>query len=223
VELQERLVGVVGHDLRTPLAAIQMATGLLVRRGGLTEEQTRTLARLGASAARMTTIIRDLLDFTRIRNEGAIPVEPRPIDLREVARGVVAELQEIHPDREIGLEAPDAAPASGDPERLAQVISNLVGNAIQHGPPGAPVRVGVRADARALVVTVHNAGPPIAPELLPDVFEPFRQGLGAAHDANGSVGLGLFIVRELVRAHGGTAEVESTVERGTTFTIRLPA
>ncbi|BDG02171.1 GAF domain-containing sensor histidine kinase [Anaeromyxobacter oryzae] len=222
VELQERLVGVVGHDLRTPLAAIRMAAGLLGRRGGLSEEQARTLSRLGASADRMTRIIRDLLDFTRIRSEGAIPLEPREMDLAEVARRAVAELQEVHPDREIALDLPASAPASGDPERLAQVISNLVGNAIQHSPPGAPVRVALWGEGAAHVVAVHNRGPPIPRELTPEIFEAFRRGPHDMHDASGSVGLGLFIVRELVRAHGGAVEVDSSEEDGTTFTVRLP-
>jgi signal transduction histidine kinase len=222
MEMQERLVGIVGHDLRTPLAAIRMATGLLFRRGGLSEEQARTLARLGASAARMTAIIRDLMDFTRVRKGGTLPVEPRAIDLAELVRHAAAELQAVHPDREIVLEVPAAAPAIGDPERLVQVLSNLVGNAVQHGPLRAPVRVAVRTRDDGVAVSVHNEGPPIPPDLLPEIFEPFRQGVRPS-DASGSVGLGLFIVRELVRAHGGIVEVESSAAAGTTFTVRLLA
>lgn len=222
MEMQERLVGIVGHDLRTPLAAIRMAAGLLFRRGGLSEEQARTLARLGASAARMTSIIRDLLDFTRVRKDGTLPVEPRAIDLAELVRHAAAELQAVHPDREIVLEVPDAAPAMGDPERLVQVVSNLVGNAVQHGPPRRPVRVAVRRHEAGVAILVHNEGPPIPSALLPEIFEPFRQGVRPS-DASGSVGLGLFIVRELVRAHGGRVEVESSAEAGTTFTVSLHA
>lgn len=221
VELQERLVGVVGHDLRTPLAAIQMATSLLFRRGGLSEEQARTLARLGASANRMTAIIRDLLDFTRVRKEGVIPVEPRGLDLAEVCRRTVAELQEVHPDRTIALTASSAVPMVGDPERLGQVVSNLVGNAVQHSPGSSAVSVRLRATDEEAVLAVHNAGPPIPRELLSEIFEPFRQAHIAA-DASGSIGLGLFIVRELVRAHGGSVEARSSAEAGTTFTVRLP-
>jgi signal transduction histidine kinase len=221
VELQERLVGVVGHDLRTPLAAIRMAVSLLFRRGGLSEDQARTLARLGASTARMTSIIRDLLDFTRVRREGAIPVVPRSVDLSEIARHAVAELASVHLEREIWLSLPESAAASGDPERLVQVVSNLVGNALQHSPPGARVELSVHADAGGVVLQVHNEGPPIRPDLLPDLFEPFRRGTGNP-DPSGSIGLGLFIVRELVRAHGGRVDVASSEGAGTTFTVRLP-
>jgi signal transduction histidine kinase len=221
VELQERLVGVVGHDLRTPLAAIQMGIGLLLKRGGLTAEQARTLGRLRASAGRMTGIIRDLLDFTRVRSEGAIPLQPRPLDLADVCRRAVAELQEVHPDRGIAFAAPSAIPLVGDAERLLQVASNLVGNALQHSPPETDVAVRLQETADEAVLEVHNSGAPIPEELLPDLFEPFRQAVRTA-DATGSVGLGLFIVRALVRAHGGDVEARSNAAEGTTFTVRLP-
>jgi signal transduction histidine kinase len=222
VELQERLVGVVGHDLRTPLSAIRMAAGLLLQRGGLDDAQARTLARLSASAARMTGIIRDLLDFTRIRREGTIPVQPGPTDLAEIVCRAVTELAAAYPGREIAVDVPDAAPVEGDPERLTQVLSNLIGNALQHSPQAAPVEVLLRAEAGAFSLEVHNQGPPIRPELLPDIFEPFRRGVLHRADPSGSIGLGLFIVRELVRAHGGSVEVRSTAAEGTTFTVRFP-
>jgi signal transduction histidine kinase len=221
VELQERLVGVVGHDLRTPLAAIQMGIALLLRKGGLSPDQARTVGRLGASAGRMTAIIRDLLDFTRVRKEGAIPLEPKPVDLAEVCRRAVTELRQAHPNRGIALATPPAIPLVGDPERLLQVASNLVGNAIQHSPPESEVVVRLIASAAEAVLEVHNDGAPIPAELLPDLFEPFRQAVRGP-DPTGSIGLGLFIVRALVDAHGGRVEARSTSDEGTTFTVRLP-
>ena len=220
VELQERLVGVVGHDLRTPLAAVHMATTLLSRHGPLSEDQARTLGRIGASVARMTALIRDLLDFTRVRNEGRIPLTRRPTDLAEAARRAVAELQGIHLGRDLLLDAPLPAMVDGDPERLAQMVSNLAGNAVQHAPPGAPVRVTVRAAEGGVELAVHNGGPPIPEDILPEVFEPFRRGVRGP-DPSGSIGLGLFIVREIVRGHGGEVDVRSSAEHGTTFTVRL--
>jgi signal transduction histidine kinase len=221
VELQERLVGVVGHDLRTPLAAIQMGIALLLRKGGLSPDQERTVGRLGASAGRMTAIIRDLLDFTRVRKEGAIPLEPKPVDLAEVCRRAVTELRQAHPNRGIALATPPAIPLVGDPERLLQVASNLVGNAIQHSPPESEVVVRLIASAAEAILEVHNDGAPIPAELLPDLFEPFRQAVRGP-DPTGSIGLGLFIVRALVDAHGGRVEARSTSDEGTTFTVRLP-
>jgi signal transduction histidine kinase len=220
LELQERLVSVVGHDLRTPLSAICMAVDLLVRRGGLSEDQARVLARLGGSAARMTALVRDLLDYARIRREGAMPVRPAEADLAALARGVVQELASTHPDRIIVLDAPLAVPMRGDPERLGQVVSNLVANALQHGGPGEATVVRLELAPGEVALEVHNGGPSIPPELLPEIFEPYRRGQGG--DVGGSLGLGLFVVREVVRAHCGTVEVRSSPEDGTTFTVRLP-
>jgi signal transduction histidine kinase len=219
MELEERLLGIVGHDLRTPLAAIRMSTALLFRGGGLTREQARTLARVGASAARMTRIIRDLLDFTRVRKEGGLPVSFRAVDLGHLARRAVAELAAVHPDRDLRLLAAGSATVSGDPDRLLQVLTNLLGNAVQHGPPRSPVRVSVGPEGGEVVLRVHNEGPPVPAELQTAMFEPFRRGPGG--DEDGSLGLGLFIVREIVRAHGGAIEVRSSEGEGTTFTVRL--
>ncbi len=220
VELSGQLVGIVGHDLRTPLAAIRMSAAVLLRRGGLTDEQGRTLARIDGSAARMARIIHDLLDFTRMRNEGRIPVHVQPSDLVALVRRAVAELAAVHPQREIRLAAPDAVAVEADPDRLGQVVTNLVGNALQHSPPEARVTVALDEDARGIALAVHNEGPPIRPELLGELFEPFRRG--PRGDEGGSLGLGLFIVREVVRAHGGEVSVRSRAGEGTTFTVRLP-
>lgn len=222
VELQEQLVGIVGHDLRTPLAAITMSVSMLLRRGGLEPEQARALARVSAAAGRMARIIHDLLDFTRVRNGGPIPVAPRDADLADLVRRAVAELAAVHPDRTLLVAAPEAAPIVADPDRLGQVVTNLVGNAIQHSPPDARVSVSVARGEGVLDLEVHNEGPPIPADLLPAIFEPFRRGHRAGPDG-GSLGLGLFIVREIVRAHGGAVAVRSAAGDGTTFTVRLPA
>ena len=221
MELEQRLLGVVGHDLRTPLAAVQMAASLLARGGRLSEEQSRTLARIAGSAARMAAIVRDLLDFTRIRREGGIPVRTSEVDLAELCRSAVSELQAVHPGRAVGVVGVGPIAVEGDRERLLQAVSNLVGNALQHGPPGSAVGVEVTDRATGAMLRVHNEGPAIPRNLLPDLFQPFRRGDGEA-DPGGSLGLGLFIVREVVRAHGGTVEVETSDRRGTTFTVRLP-
>jgi signal transduction histidine kinase len=221
VALEEQLAGIVGHDLRTPLAAITMSAAVLLRRGGLAEDQRRTLSRIGASAARMARIIRDLLDFTRVRKQGTIPIHACPADLVQVAERAVAELAEAHPGRVVRLVAPAAAPVEADADRMGQVITNLVGNALQHGPPDAGVTVALVAEGDAIALRVHNEGAPIPADVLPQMFEPFHRGHGGGE--GGSLGLGLFIVREVVRAHGGSVEVASSAEAGTTFTIRLPS
>jgi K+-sensing histidine kinase KdpD len=222
-KLQEQLIAVVGHDLRTPLSAISMGASVLFRRGGLDEKQAQTLGRMAASAARMAGIIRDLLDFSRARQGGGIPIQRAPADLGEIASRAILELQAAHPGCEVALRVHADARVEGDEPRLLQVVSNLIGNAIQHGAPES--RVDVRVDGAApdaLVLSVHNDGEPIPAELLPTVFEPFKRGERRGGGEGGSVGLGLFIVREIVRAHGGDVEVRSVAGEGTTFTVRLP-
>jgi signal transduction histidine kinase len=216
---RDRLVGVVGHDLRTPIAAIRAAVTVLFRRRDLTPEQARLVARIGASTVRMARIVRDLLDFSRLATEGSIPVALRTADVVAVVRAAVSELRTVHPDRDIVFESPAPALASVDPERLGQVVSNLVGNALEHGPSSAAVTVAVAAEESGVAIRVHNHGPAIQGELS-ELFEPFRRG---ASPGPGGAGLGLYIVREVLRAHGGTVEVSSSDVEGTTFTVRLRA
>jgi signal transduction histidine kinase len=181
------------------------------------------VAEIDRAAQRMLEMIGTLLDFTRSRFTGDFPVSPLPTDVHEVCRGVVAELQAAEPDRTVELELSGDGRGAWDPARIAQVVSNLVSNALEHGAPDAPVRVSVGGDEEHAVVEVENHGPPIPPELMAVMFEPFCRG-SALRDASHArgLGLGLFIVSEIVRAHGGTVEVDSSAERGTRFTVSLP-
>ena len=222
--LQERLMAIVGHDLRTPLSSIALGTSVMFQRGGLEPAQASTLSRIAASAQRMTSIIRDLLDFSRARQGQLIALEPRAADVDEICRRVLLEFEERVEGPRLRLAVSGDAGAEVDPERLGQVVSNLVGNALHHGA-GSPVLVAVVGGPDELAIEVHNRGPPIPPGVLPEIFEPFRRGAeeGAeAPNARDGVGLGLFIVREIVRAHGGQVAVRSTAEDGTCFTVRLP-
>ncbi len=215
--LQDQLMGVVGHDLRTPLQSIVLGTALLLQRGDTSEASRTTLRRVASSAGRMRQIIRDLLDLARVRRAGTIPVQRRTTRIEAVCARAVHELQQAHPRRAIEVALSGTGEGEWDPDRLEQVLSNLVGNALQRGPEDRPVRVRAEGGPDALVLTVQNDGPAIAPELLERIFEPFRRG-----DDKGTAGLGLFIVREIVRAHGGTVEARSTDAEGTSFTVRLP-
>ena len=218
--LQEQFVAIVGHDLRTPLSVIQLGASTMLQRGGLTAEHQATLARITRSAQRMREIIHDILDVVRARQGLGIPVVRRRTDLAEVCRRAVAELGQLAVDRTLTLDIRGDTSLEGDPSRLLQVVSNLVGNAVQHGK--GPVHVEVLGGREEVVLSVQNQGAAIAPEVLPTLFEPFRRG--RAQDGggrNGSIGLGLFIVREVVRAHGGDVVVQSG-EAGTRFTCRLP-
>lgn len=220
-ELRELIMGMVSHDLRSPLNAIVMAVGLLLKRGGLGDGDAKIAARIARSADRMTHMISQLLDFTGARMGGGIALAPAPADLSAICGDTIAELQMTHPQRTI-LFAPDVyAFGAWDGHRLGQVVSNLVGNGIRYGSPTEPVIVTLRNEGESTVLEVHNQGPPIPPELLPSIFEPFRRAQETGREV-GSLGLGLYITAQIVAAHGGEITVRSTEEAGTTFTVRLP-
>jgi signal transduction histidine kinase len=149
-------------------------------------------------------------------------VSPRPVHLRHLCRHVLEELEAGHPGRELVLDATGDFQGEWDPDRLAQVLGNLGKNALDYSPEGTPVRFTLRDEGDTLLVEVNNRGAPIPPERLAAIFEPFRRGTeDSPHPASG-LGLGLFIVEEIVRGHGGTISVRSNEEEGTTFFVRLP-
>jgi signal transduction histidine kinase len=217
------MMGVLGHDLRNPLSAIRALATLLLRREGLPEGARRSIAEIGRAGERMLEMIGTLLDFTSARFQGGLPVAPVATNLHEVCRGVVAELRAAEPDRAIELALEGDGRGTWDPARLAQVVSNLVANALEHGARDGAVRVSVGGGEEGVVLEVENQGPAIAPERLAVIFEPFRGGSGPLGSSRPrGLGLGLYIVRQVVLAHGGSVEVASDEERGTRFTVRLP-
>jgi signal transduction histidine kinase len=143
----------------------------------------------------------------------------RLVDLQQVCDEATIEIRVRHPDAVVDLEAAGDLLGQWDPDRLVQVVSNLVGNAIQHGG-GTRVRITADQDGDSVRLAVHNGGPPIPPEVIPTVFEPLARGRGAAEGH--SIGFGLFIARVIVSAHGGHIEVSSSADAGTTFTVTLP-
>jgi PAS domain S-box-containing protein len=223
VRFREQFVGIVGHDLRNPLSAILTASDLLLKHGGLADRQARAVARIASSAERMARMIDDLLDFTRSRLGGGFPISPRRIDLRELCAQVIEELELAYPERTIEFEARGDGWGNWDPDRMAQVISNLIGNALQHSPDNATVRVQLSDEEDRVILETYNAGPPIPAEVVPHLFEPGRRGPPRRGRAGSSgLGLGLYIVQEIVLAHGGGITVRSSAEEGTAFTVSLP-
>jgi signal transduction histidine kinase len=218
---RERMMGILGHDLRNPLSTITMADGLLLQRQDLPPDARNQVLRIRHSADRMQEMISTLLDFTRARFLGKVPVSPLPADMAEISRAIVDELRVAWPDHDLQLEVHGDAHGRWDPGRMGQVISNLVGNAITYGAPDTPVRVSVDGTGDEMVLSVSNHGPPIPDDVMPILFEPFRRGVPQDRSPRG-LGLGLYIVQQIVLAHDGTINVASTDPEGTTFTVRLP-
>ncbi len=218
--VREEVVAIVSHDLRNPLAAITMSTTVLLKREDLSPAVAKGLSRISAAADRAARMINDLLDFTQAR-VGSLPLSPRPASFFELARHVVEEVQLAHPERDIHLRTDGDGQGVWDVDRVAQVLTNLVGNAVQHSPSDTPVRVVARGEGEEVVLEVRNQGNPIPPDVLPRLFEPFHRGRSASA-GRGSVGLGLYISHQVVLGHGGRIDVRSTASEGTTFTVRLP-
>jgi sigma-B regulation protein RsbU (phosphoserine phosphatase) len=223
VDFQEQLVGIVSHDIRSPLGAIISWARIMAVGGPPPEEQQRTFRRITSAALRIERLTRLLLDFARARLGGGITLEPRRGDMRDLIQKVTHEFRVAYPERSVVCEVEGTdTHGSWDPDRLGQVLSNLLENALKYSPPDTQVRLLARGDKEQVVLMVHNQGKPIPPELMPHIFEPFRRGPQSSRTAKTSYGLGLYIVQEIVHAHGGTIEVRSNLEEGTTFSVQLP-
>jgi sigma-B regulation protein RsbU (phosphoserine phosphatase) len=219
-QFAEQMVGIVSHDLRNPLSAIQLSAYALSR-ADLAGPQRKALDRIASSTQRAQRLIEDLLDFTVAKVGRGLTVRRDPIELHQVVAGAAEELRTAFPGRAVEHHAMGSGPCRGDPDRLTQAIGNLVANAMAYGAIDQPVRITSRIGGDSFAIEVHNAGKPIAPEPLASLFEPMTRGFSVANSSR-SVGLGLFIVREIARAHGGEVAVESSAEAGTTFVVRCP-
>jgi signal transduction histidine kinase len=217
-EAREQFIGILGHDLRTPLASI--VAGIEILRE-LPQPVGTIVARMGRSANRIEAIIRDLLDFARGRLGGGIPIAPKPCDMRSICEQVVEEIRQAHPTREIRFEATGDLRGEWDADRVEQVLSNLLGNAIVHGAD--PIVVTTRPTEDRVITSVHNKGSPIPEAVIPTLFEPFtRVDQDVADGRHDGLGLGLYIAKEIVHAHDGTLSVTSVADAGTRFTFALP-
>lgn len=222
-ESREMFLAILGHDLRTPLSAVQTAASFLVEDGELKDRNLIMAARIRRSAERMNGLVGDLLDFTLSRLGRGIPIAPAHTDLGDVAKEAIEELRAMRAGVDIRFERDGDLRGSWDKSRVSQALANLIGNAVQHGSDGSPIRVRVRSEPGFAVLTVHNFGPVIRDEDQRSIFDPYRriqtEGIQELH---GSMGLGLYIAEQITAAHGGRIEVDSSIERGTTFTMWFP-
>jgi PAS domain S-box-containing protein len=221
LEVSERLGGVLAHDLRNPLGVISTSASLL-QREALEMRHARIVGRISRSAERIDRMIHDLLDYTRAQKGGGLVTNPRPTDLAETCRLVAEEVELLVPGSKVEVKVEGDAHGDWDPDRVYQAISNLVVNAVRHGAPKLPVGVAVRGSDREVTVSVHNCGPAILIDVLGRIFEPFQRGPSAGTSRSSGLGLGLYIVRQIALAHGGTVEATSDDTVGTTFSMRWP-
>lgn len=216
---REQLLGVVGHDLRSPLYAIQLSVGALQRSGDLNDVQGRQVSHVAAATQRMERMIHELLDYTRARLAGGIPVRPAPLALNKILERVVEQYQVSHPTRLIVSKTEGDLLGTWDESRLGQLLDNLVGNALRHSPEDTPVEIRLEGKADGINLSVRNEGAPVPLEERATLFEPFKRGKRAHGDG---LGLGLYIVRQIASAHGGRISVETGTGLGTRFVVWLP-
>ncbi|SDQ56314.1 hypothetical protein SAMN05443245_1853 [Paraburkholderia fungorum] len=219
--LREQFIAVLGHDLRNPLSAVSATAELLALRKS-EPDLVKIGQRLKATTLRMARLIDDVMDFARGRLGSGIGVSINEVDDLEIAlRVVIAEAREANPDRVLADDIAINVPVRCDRTRVQQLLSNLLGNAVTHGAAEFPVRVQARIDGGEWVLTVVNGGNAIPPDALSKVFEPYWRP--PTSKPGGGLGLGLYICKQIVLAHGGTLELSSSAEVGTSFVARLPA
>ncbi|MEO6004999.1 MAG: HAMP domain-containing sensor histidine kinase [Opitutus sp.] len=218
---REMFLKILGHDVRTPLGAISVSAELLAQLRSEDPECTKLASQITSSTDAITRLLSDFLDFAGSRLGRPMPITRASMDLGALCREVVAE-QGIHASTHTwNVETIGDLKGQWDPARLRQVLSNLLGNAVQHGADNSAIGVSINSDGARMTITVRNTGVPIPTQDLPRIFDPLVRGTnGKARE--GSVGLGLYIVKEVVVAHGGTIDVESTEQGGTIFRVSLP-
>ena len=220
--MRNLFLGVLSHELRTPLSTVTASGQSLPIAAKAGNTMPQTAERLLRGARRIQSLLDDLLDYVRSGLGEGMRVTPSSIDLGQACARIVGELRASYPERAIEVQTVGDLSCVCDEQRIAQAISNLLGNALRHGAQDTPVIARVNGLAEnEIAVSVHNGGLPIPRATRESMFEPLVRG-AEANRVGYNLGLGLYIVREIARAHGGDAYVESAVEAGTTFTIKIP-
>ncbi len=221
---RQMFLGILGHDLRNPLNSVMMSSEVLARSDHADPEAAQAAAQIAASAAAMARMVGDLLDFTGAGLGASMPLEPEAMNLGALCEEVVDETRAGHPSLALRYESSGDLAGVWDAGRLRQVLSNLLGNAVQHGT--GPVELATEAEDGGVRISVRNGGTPIPRDALATIFDPLVRDPSPAARVRrrrpGSIGLGLYVAREVVAAHGGTLGVESSENGGTVFIARLP-
>jgi signal transduction histidine kinase len=219
-EFRERMLSIIGHDLRNPLNAIVMACSVLTARGDLTERDASLVGRIVSSGQRMTRMISQLVGFTQATLGGDFELVLAASDLGDVCRNIAEELS-LSSSVTVNVTTEGDLLGLWDADRLAEVVSNIAGNAVDHATPGTPVLIHCRAEGALVLAEITNLGVCIPAETLPLIFSAFRRGQLSQTPQAGHLGLGLYIASQIAHSHGGTLVVRSS-DGSTTFTLRLP-
>jgi len=221
---KDLFIGVLSHDIRSPLNAITMSAQLQQNTATPKERQLMLSSQIFESASRISTIVDDLLDITRARFGAGIPAVRAPMDMEFVGRQLVEEMRTVYPTRTILFEVSGNLKGKWDKARIGQVFSNLIGNAVQYSFKDTSIEVTLKGTKEEVGLSVHNMGVPIPPGQTKSVFNSLTRAVTheGDHPASVNLGLGLYIVKEVVESHGGTIDVTSSEKRGTIFTARFP-
>jgi signal transduction histidine kinase len=222
---RDLLLGALGHDLRNPLGAVLQSAQYLLQSEALESTYTKAAVRILNSGNRMKELISDLLDFASTRLGAELPTNAMLLDMGLACQAAVDEIGAFHPDRRFNCQLQGDLSGRWDPARIAQLLSNLLGNAVEHGSPDMPVTVTASAAGSGVRVDVHNRGAPIPKAAWRSLFEPLTRGAMAHRDDSSghrSLGLGLYIASQIAKAHGGKLELSASDQEGTTFTVQLP-
>lgn len=223
---KEMFLAILGHDLRTPLGAVITSAKFLLETQELRAPALTLTSLIASSSTRMHVMIGALLDFTRSRLGGGIPIVCADMSMEKVVHDVVEEIAAAHPDRSIEVHVHGEQRGEWDSARISQVLTNLICNALEHGSDRTIVMVDVHGDDEEITIAIHNCGAAIPPDQLYGIFSPMKRtaktGAAGVSGSTGNLGLGLYIADRIVNAHKGRIDVESSDARGTTFTLHLP-
>ena len=219
-------LAILGHDLRNPLSCISISAQLASASNTGDGSSSQALSQIETSVQAIARLIQDLLDFATTGLGSRMPLVLAPVNLEALGREVMAELKVAHPQRTLHFDGRGGnLTCECDGARIRQVLSNLLGNALQHGSEGGAVELLISSEGPDITLAVRNQGPPISPDVLPTIFDPLVRGTlmdESRERRAGSIGLGLYIAHEIVTSHGGTVDVSSSAESGTVFTVRMP-
>ncbi len=215
-------LGILGHDIRNPLGAISMSAQLMKRIGTFSDREKMLLSQIVDSTDRANEIVTHLLDLTRSRLGSGIPVIKEPMNLGFVCKQIIDEMRVMKPEREFHISTTGDLEGEWDKARLAQVVSNLLSNAVQYGFKRSPITLKAEGQGDSVRVSVHNEGVPIPPDAVSKIFDSLTRGDEATAEGATNLGLGLYIAKQVIVAHGGTITVTSSESDGTLFTCLLP-